>query len=141
MCTTTPAPAPARALAPLTPGSDALALGFDFGTSGARCALVDATGAPVCDEPSYAWGERERCQEASDWEAALEALLDDVPVALRRRVRRICISGTSGSVLLVDDSGEAAAGRGDPRMHDFSVAKQKWPAAIRTKPRGPLSPR
>ena len=35
------APAPARA-PPIRQG--ALALGFDFGTSGARCALVDATG-------------------------------------------------------------------------------------------------
>ena len=73
---TVPVPAPARKLTPLT---DGLALGFDFGTSGVRCAVVNAAGEIVASPASYGWGKKERCQEASDWVAALHAQLDALP--------------------------------------------------------------
>ena len=115
--------APPRELAPLS-GADEFALGFDFGTSSARCVVIDGTGAVRCEPEPYPWGERERTQRAVDWADALDSLLRSIPADVRGRLQRIAVSGTSGSVLLVDDSGEAAAGRGDPRMYDFSVAKQ-----------------
>ena len=109
----------ARALA-----ADELALGFDFGTSGARCALVDAEGKLVCSPPSFPWGERERQQTAADWVDALHSLLESVPPAQRRRVSRIAVSGTSSSVLLCDEvTGEPSSERGC-RMYDFNVVKQ-----------------
>jgi len=116
-------PAPPRELAPLT-GADEFALGFDFGTSSARCVVIDGTGAVRCEPEPYPWGERERTQRAVDLADALDSLLRSIPADVRGRLQRIAVSGTSGSVLLVDESGEAAAGRGDPRMYDFSVAKQ-----------------
>lgn len=68
----------------------------------------------------------ERKQEAADWEKALFQQLDALPADVRCRVERIAVSGTSGSMLLVDGEGcgEPAAGRGSPRMYDFSVTKQ-----------------
>ena len=113
-------PAPPRAV-PIQPGE--LALGFDFGTSGARCALVDYAGQLVCSPPPFPWGERERLQTAADWTAALHALLDSVPVEQRQRVARIAVSGTSGSVLLCDSASGEASSRGC-RMYDFSVTQQ-----------------
>ena len=74
----------------------------------------------------YQWGEVERKQEAADWEKALFQQLDALPADVRCRVERIAVSGTSGSMLLVDGEGcgEPAAGRGSLRMYDFSVTKQ-----------------
>ena len=119
---TVPVPAPARKLTPLT---DGLALGFDFGTSGVRCAVVNAAGEIVACPASYGWGNKERSQEASDWVAALHAQLDALPKEVRACVKRIAVSGTSSSMLLFDtETGMAAAGRGLPRMYDFSVSKQ-----------------
>ena len=118
--------APPRTLAPIS--GDACALGFDFGTSGVRCAVVDAAGKVIASPPGYAWGEaNERSQEASDWETALFSQLDALPADTRARVQRIAVSGTSGSMLLVtgeDGSSAPAPERGSPRMYDFSVKKQ-----------------
>ena len=115
-------PAPSRTLSPLA--GDACALGFDFGTSGVRCAVIDATGTVIATPEAYAWGKAERSQGASDWEAALFSQLDALPLAARQRVERIAFSGTSGSMLLVGEGGTPSASRGAPRMYDFSVAKQ-----------------
>jgi sugar (pentulose or hexulose) kinase len=115
-------PAPTRSLAKIT--GNECALGFDFGTSGVRCAVVDAAGSVVASPEGFSWGARERSQSAADWEEALVAQLDALPIETRRRIQRIAFSGTSGSMLLVDAEGAPAAGRGAPRMYDFSVAKQ-----------------
>ena len=118
-------PALPRTLSPIS--GDACALGFDFGTSGVRCAVVDASGEIVASPPGYAWGEAgERKQEAADWETALFSQLDALPADARARVSRIAVSGTSGSMLLVngDGCGVPVASRGSPRMYDFSVSKQ-----------------
>ena len=124
---TTVVPSPPRILAPISIDSDGLALGFDFGTSGVRCAVVDAKGSVVVSPPGYAWGAAgERTQEASDWEAALFSQLEALPAETRARVQRIAVSGTSGTMLLVEGEGcgVPVSGRGSPRMYDFSVAKQ-----------------
>ena len=74
-------------------GADDLALGFDFGTSGARCAVVDANGEVVCEPAAYAWGgEEERRQTAEAWVDALHSLLDSLPAELCGRVRRIAVN-------------------------------------------------
>jgi sugar (pentulose or hexulose) kinase len=118
-------PSVPRALAPIT--GDACALGFDFGTSGVRCAIVNADGEVVASPPGYVWGAAgERSQEASDWETALFSQLEALPAEIRAKVERIAVSGTSGSMLLVDgdECGSPSAARGAPRMYDFSVTKQ-----------------
>ena len=63
--------APQRALSPIS--GDACALGFDFGTSGVRCAVVDAAGKVVASPEGYPWGERERAQTCDMWREALVA--------------------------------------------------------------------
>lgn len=117
-------PAPPRTLGSLE--GDAYALGFDFGTSGVRCCVVDARGQVVASPGGYAWSTAgERQQEANDWVSALHAQLDALPAEVRKRVTRIAVSGTSSSMLLVDgDTSEPAKNRGRPRMYDFSVKKQ-----------------
>jgi xylulokinase len=123
-------PAPPRTLQPLDRG---LALGFDFGTSGARCALVDSSGQLLPPELTPApipWAERERVQTAADWDEALASLLSALHPEVLARVQRIAISGTSSSMLLLDadaagaDEAPVAASRGAPRMYDFSVGAQ-----------------
>ena len=119
----TVAAAPRRTLVPLA--DDQLALGFDFGTSGVRCTVVDAKGAIVMSPSGYEWGERERCQDVSDWVAALDAQMQAIPSETRARVQRIAVSGTSSSMLLVNTAtGKPSADRGAPRMYNFSVKKQ-----------------
>ena len=80
-------PAPPRQLQPLK--GDSLALGFDFGTSGVRCAVINAEGELIASPTGYSWGERERCQEAADWKLALDAQMEALPVETRARIRRI----------------------------------------------------
>jgi len=56
---------------------------------------------------------------------ALNTLMDAIPSDVIKRVARIAVSGTSGTVLLCDGrTGLPSEGRGDPRMYDYSVAKQ-----------------
>jgi len=118
-------PAPPRTLSPMS--NNSYALGFDFGTSGVRCVVIDAAGVIVACPASKVWGAgREERQESDDWEVALFSQLESLPKEVRSRVSRIAISGTSGSVLLVsgDGCGEPVKSRGRPRMYNFSVTKQ-----------------
>ncbi|EPS69192.1 hypothetical protein M569_05575, partial [Genlisea aurea] len=81
-----------------------LYLGMDFGTSGARFALVDEEG------KLHAEGTREyplfKIKETVDWisswRTTLFKLLEDIPITLRRSVVSISIDGTSATALIVD---------------------------------------
>ena len=95
---------------------DALFLGLDFGTSGARATVVDNAGAvvtettarypPIVDGgkggdgvPEGGWAEA--------WRGALWSLLDRLDADVRARVAAVAVDGTSGTVLIVDrESGE-----------------------------------
>ncbi|CAL5089973.1 unnamed protein product [Urochloa decumbens] len=92
-------------------GTTPLYLGIDFGTSGARYALIDRQGAihsegkrpysPVGDAAGW----------ASSWRAALFQLIDDIPPTLRPSISSISIDGTSATTLVVDsETGELLAG-------------------------------
>lgn len=90
---------------------DALFLGLDFGTSGARATVVDNAGAvvtettarypPIVDGgkggdgvPEGGWAEA--------WRGALWSLLDQLDAGVRARVAAVAVDGTSGTVLIVD---------------------------------------
>ncbi|XP_058098678.1 D-ribulose kinase isoform X2 [Magnolia sinica] len=83
-----------------------LYLGMDFGTSGARYALIDKQGR------IHAEGKREYPQRivedaidwASSWNETLLLLLEDLPVSLRPYVTSISIDGTSATTLIIDSS-------------------------------------
>lgn len=77
-------------------------LGLDFGTSGARGCVID-------DCESIVWEQRVAYpapadQTPDDWRAALLALLGNLPKDIAKQLQGIAIDGTSGTVLLCDDS-------------------------------------
>ncbi|OMO74376.1 hypothetical protein CCACVL1_16778 [Corchorus capsularis] len=89
-----------------------LYLGMDFGTSGARYALIDKQGT------IHAEGKREYPQflreERMDWplswKTTLFSLLEDVPVHLRPLIASISLDGTSATTLIIDsNTGEPLA--------------------------------
>ncbi|KAL4304290.1 hypothetical protein GQ457_10G024770 [Hibiscus cannabinus] len=89
-----------------------LYLGMDFGTSGARFALIDKQGTV------HAEGKRGYPQYMKDdsvdwgrsWKTTLFSLLEDVPVHLRPLVASISLDGTSATTLIIDsNTGELLA--------------------------------
>ncbi|XP_038902243.1 D-ribulose kinase isoform X1 [Benincasa hispida] len=83
-----------------------LYLGMDFGTSGARFALIDKEG-DVCAEgkreyPLYK--NHETIDWARSWKTTLFSLLEDVPNRYRHLVASISIDGTSATTLIVDSN-------------------------------------
>ncbi|KAM6581499.1 hypothetical protein CsatA_005273 [Cannabis sativa] len=83
-----------------------LYLGMDFGTSGARFALIDKQGT------IHAEGKREyplyMSEETMDWalswKTTLFLLLEDVPSHLRETIAAISIDGTSATTLIIDSN-------------------------------------
>ena len=91
---------------------DALFLGLDFGTSGARATVVGPDGVILCETtakyppivnggkagdgiPEGGWAEA--------WRGALWSLLDQLDeTTVRSRIAAVSIDGTSGTVLIVD---------------------------------------
>ncbi|KAI4297651.1 hypothetical protein L6164_037533 [Bauhinia variegata] len=81
-----------------------LYLGLDFGTSGARFALIDKGGTIKAEakreyplypsEESYDW--------IRSWKDTLYLLLEDIPIDLRKHIVSISIDGTSATTIIVD---------------------------------------
>ena len=111
MTSSAAAAAAAASSSPSASSDDALFLGLDFGTSGARAVVVDASGdvrhesvakyPPIVDGgkggdgiPDGGWAEA--------WRGALWTLLDRVPSEVSSRVAAVAVDGTSGTVLMVD---------------------------------------
>ncbi|HEY9881331.1 MAG TPA: FGGY-family carbohydrate kinase [Leptolyngbyaceae cyanobacterium] len=83
--------------------TDSLALGIDFGTSGARAAVIDLEQA-VLTQVRCAYPSSDSLAES--WRQTLFTLLDQIPVNLREQIGAIAVDGTSSSVLLCDSVGE-----------------------------------
>lgn len=86
-----------------------LYLGLDFGTSGARFAIIDKDGIIQAEAkreyPLYLSGESH--DWVRSWKETLFSLLHDVPLHLRKHVVSISVDGTSATTIIVDsDSGE-----------------------------------
>lgn len=78
-------------------------LGIDFGTSGARAIVLGPQGTIVAESRV-----KFSAAETGDplvWTAAMETLLDRIPVTVRSTLARLAINGTSGTVLLCDQKG------------------------------------
>jgi sugar (pentulose or hexulose) kinase len=81
--------------------------GVDFGTSGCRLALIDSHKSQVYSQQlRYSRPEN---QSPSTWWNALSQLLTSCPAALKQRLQSIAIDGTSGTLLLTDENGEASS--------------------------------
>lgn len=91
-----------------------LALGFDFGTSGARAMVLDRSGLVLFQvKTSY------ELHSAPSWQLALTALIAQIPVSFRARIGSIAIDGTSATVLLVNGRGEPVTG---PLAYNHSLS-------------------
>ncbi len=75
-----------------------VSLGIDFGTSGARLVAIDT------DCNVLWWGTRDLRDR--EWREMLFSLIQTVPIAVKTRVKRIAIDGTSSTVLLCDSNGQ-----------------------------------
>ena len=100
----------------------ALFYGCDFGTSGARCCLIDSA-LGIIHEDSILWANVRPTDSlismTDSWEIATDLLLESTPRVFRGDVKRICISGTSSSALVYDlERGNVSR---QPRMYDFNV--------------------
>jgi D-ribulokinase len=78
-------------------------LGLDFGTSGARSCLIDAT-SQVVHQGRIAYADPDR-QQPADWRRALLDLLARLPQDAKSSLSAIAIDGTSGTALLAEDTG------------------------------------
>ncbi|XP_031271611.1 D-ribulose kinase isoform X1 [Pistacia vera] len=83
-----------------------LYLGMDFGTSGARFALIDKHGT-ICSEgkreyPKYM--NEETMDWIRSWKTTLFSLLGDVPIDLRPFISSISIDGTSATTIILDSN-------------------------------------
>ncbi|KAH1030686.1 hypothetical protein J1N35_042860 [Gossypium stocksii] len=92
--------------------SERLYLGMDFGTSGARYALIDRQGTIHAEGkreyPNYM--KEDSLDWALSWKTTLFSLLEDVPVHLRPLVASISLDGTSATTLIINsNTGEPLA--------------------------------
>ncbi|KAF5201768.1 D-ribulose kinase, partial [Thalictrum thalictroides] len=105
-----------------------LYLGMDFGTSGARYALIDKQGS------IHAQGKREYPPPlqmsgntknwAGSWRTTLFSLLEDLPNSLRPLIYSIAIDGTSATTIIVDSN------TGDPICRPF-LYNESYPDALK----------
>uniref|UniRef100_A0A0E0FYX0 D-ribulose kinase n=1 Tax=Oryza nivara TaxID=4536 RepID=A0A0E0FYX0_ORYNI len=97
-----------------------LYLGIDFGTSGARYALVDKQGA-IHSEGKRTYPPVGRVTNwASSWREALFHLLGDIPAIYRPSISSISIDGTSATTFIIDrNNGGILAG---PYLYNESFA-------------------
>ncbi|AFZ00362.1 FGGY-family carbohydrate kinase [Calothrix sp. PCC 6303] len=85
-----------------------LYLGIDFGTSGARSAVVDAQG-NIQFEGRFGFTEFAGVNLADSWKTGLFALLAQIPKKLKSRIQAIALNGTSSTVVLCNEFGEPVA--------------------------------
>jgi D-ribulokinase len=76
-----------------------VSLGIDFGTSGARLVAIDT------DRNVLWWGAKDFGAD-NDWRKILFELIKSIPIAIKSRVARVAIDGTSSTVLLCDADGK-----------------------------------
>ena len=78
-------------------------LGIDFGTSGARCFVIDASGKTLANSKA-AYSSSEPNKLGSAWNDALFQLLDSIPEGIKSRISSVAIDGTSATTLLIDST-------------------------------------
>ncbi|KAK2978274.1 hypothetical protein RJ640_017125 [Escallonia rubra] len=83
-----------------------LYLGMDFGTSGARYAVIDKEGTIHAEgkRPYPLNSSKETVDWARSWKTTLFSLLEDVPSSLRSFIASISIDGTSATTIIIDST-------------------------------------
>lgn len=86
-----------------TQGVSSYYLGIDYGTSGARCSVIDDNESIILEsKTTYKNGE---LNSAKSWEFALQELVHSIPRETRMALKSIAIDGTSSTALVVDNHG------------------------------------
>lgn len=98
------------------------AIGFDFGTSGVRCCSID-NNACIVHEESIKWSNSDIFNQKASldqcWTEGLHYLLSKIPISYRQSASRICLSGTSGSVLMYNSVTRKVSL--PPRMYNYDT--------------------
>ena len=98
------------------------AIGFDFGTSGVRCCSIDAN-ACIVHEESVKWSNADVFDQKASldqcWIEGLHYLLSKIPIHHRESASRVCLSGTSGSVLMYNSVTRKVSL--PPRMYNYDT--------------------
>lgn len=100
-------------------------IGFDLGTSGARVSIIEPTTKQGYDEiysQAITWNDCGAYDDADAWLGAVESLFKGASEALDgglASVKRICVSGTSASCLVVDRASQTVAR--PARMYDYDI--------------------
>ena len=105
---------------------------MDFGTSGARCCVIDAQGA-ILAEDTRDFGTLAEHERASIWREALWDLVAALPPAIRTQLSDIALDGTSGTVLACD---EALTPRHPPLLYNDDRAVEEARLIAKTAPPG-----
>lgn len=85
-------------------------LGIDYGTSGARCTVINDR-KHIIEEHKIGYDpEKGGSSSAKAWEQALVDLVQLIPAETRLELKAIAIDGTSSSALMVDMSGNPISG-------------------------------
>ena len=80
-------------------------LGLDFGTSGARAAIINSEG-QLLWQTGVSYGSVKDSDWVKIWRQGLFELLGEIPQDHKSRLKAIAIDGTSSTVLLLDAQGE-----------------------------------
>ncbi|MEM6714642.1 MAG: FGGY-family carbohydrate kinase [Cyanobacteria bacterium P01_C01_bin.147] len=103
------------------------AAGLDFGTSGARLAVIDSTQQCIAEvRVNFAQTEQPR---HFIWLKALDSLLQGLEPAVRSQLAAIAINGTSATVLLCDAQGHPVT---EPLLYndDRGQAQVPWVTSV-----------
>lgn len=97
-------------------------LGLDFGTSGARGAVLDHRGNLVA-QAQVRYGASPQGWVAQ-WQAALATVMAAIPAAIRQETISLACNGTSGTVLLCDGKGQVLT---EPLLYNDDRAQAVLP--------------
>lgn len=100
-----------------------LYLGIDFGTSGARAAVIDA-GAQLCAQTACDY-EPAETDWSTIWSNTLFALIQQLPLEYRQQIGAIAINGTSSTVLLCDQAGHPITA---PLLYNDAIGASEVPS-------------
>jgi sugar (pentulose or hexulose) kinase len=106
---------------------NAVFLGIDFGTSGARACVI-APGGQIEDMARLDFGDLPEHEAAATWREVLFSLVAQIPVGMRRRLAALAIDGTSATVLACD---EALSPTYPPLMYHDGRALEESPVIRR----------
>ncbi|KAG2426897.1 hypothetical protein HXX76_012684 [Chlamydomonas incerta] len=105
-----------------------LYLGLDFGTSGARAAVIDEEGRLVRDV-KRGYGEGAAADWTGSWHRVLFELIDCLDPALRAGVAAVAFDGTSATALLVDPRDPARGVLAPAKLYNEAQSKEMAAAA------------